>query len=175
MTTYRTRRPISEVLRDSEGNIDFTSKDYSVTPDYFFYTAGSRMSISKIFAVLYGNIQDATQFGTGPALENGLHAEVVNEHGQLMFELTVPDLDGINNNSDFVHFFDSMEVVGAKLPKTIRWLWTRPAGDGDARTVELLPGWTFRVRAADDFTTRCDGFHVHFQGLELEPISYEIP
>ena len=174
-TKRRFRKFLSDVLRDWDtGEHNFAlGGDYSLEPAYYEWVAPVRIGLRKLVAVIVADeVDDPRLFGHGPALLVGLHFTIADENGDDVYELTVRELDGINDNGDMLHFFHSSQTLGGgfsgvppvAVPVERIYVWELADGD---RGIEILDGWRIRVLAHDDFSTRCSNFHVHFQGMEL--------
>jgi hypothetical protein len=152
---------VSDVLRD------WVTGDYRFTSQ----TAVERTGLRQLVAVMEGlDLDDPRLFGDGPELDVGLHFEVTDENGNLVYQLTVEALGGINHNGDMLDFFHEFQTIGGgfgaggAVPKRRIFVWHLHDGE---RGVELLPGWRLRVLAHDDFASRVSEFHIHVFGNEV--------
>ena len=172
------RRFVSDVLRDwNTGEYNMAlGGDYSAAPAYYEWVAPVRVGLRQLVLVMEGvanDMADPRNFGHGDPLTVGLHFEVADDNGDDVYQLTVQALDGVNTNGDILDFFHEVQEIGGgfaaggAVPMRRIYVWHLHDGP---RGLEIMEGWSIRVLAHDDFSTRCNTLHVHIFGNEVHEI-----
>ena len=170
---YKLLSRLADTVGDGTGTKSATG-DYDGDPTIFKIRAKPTEQIIIYRMLVHmeaASFANSDQYGSGPALANGIALYVADNDGVIQYYLTDPS-HPVTANGEWAHqcydyaHFDTQFGAGSEYA-AVRWTFAK-----SGKPVELLPGWSICVLCEDDLTLGTRGLVEHqfmMQGYYEQP------
>lgn len=171
--TYKLFYRLADTVGDGSGTKQALG-NYASTPTEFKVTAGANEHIAITRMIVHMKAPDfanSDEYGSGPALTNGIHLYVTDVQGSILYRLT--DIsEPVQANGEWPQTCYDFENFDTKFGAGNEYAAARWTFAKSGQPAVLEPGWSINVLCQDDFRTVTTGLLTHsfkMQGHWLWP------